>query len=207
MDKRNNVFYGGAFDPITLSHEAIIADLHDLFGNKLVIGVTQHDYKKSWKSLAWRKAVMENLCVDYNTSYTTPIEIDNKVIDYEETPVSTIKVVEQTERTYKFLSSHPELEIGTIVIGNDEWVDLNNGKWHYADKLLEEYKFLVVPRPKTDVVSSTLVRKLIAEGADKETLRKYISEMVYQCIAYDYIDDNGKLTLGTKENQIDKNRK
>ena len=206
MNKRNKVYYGGAFDPITLSHEAIIAELHDLFGDKLVVGVTEHDYKKSWKPLAWRKTVVQNICCKYQIDIANPCEVDGETY-YESEIIDTIRVVEQKERTYKFLSSHPELGIGTIVIGNDEWIDLNNGKWHYADKLLEEYKFLVVPRPKTNIVSSTLVHKLIAEGADRETLLKYISESVYCCIAYNELDDNGKPTVGTIENQIDKNNK
>ena len=206
MERRNKVYYGGAFDPITLSHEAIIADLHDLFGDKLVVGVTEHDYKHSWKPLAWRKAVVENVCCEYHIDIPCPCEVDGETY-FESETIETVKVVEQKERTYKFLSSHPELGIGTIVMGKDEWDDLNAGKWHYSDRLLEEYKFLVVPRPKTNIVSSTLVRRLIAEGADRETLRNYISDMVYRCIAYNELDDNGKPTVGTVENQIDKNRK
>ena len=206
MEKRNKVYYGGAFDPITLSHEAIIEHLYDMFGDKLVVGVTEHDYKKSWKPLAWRKTVVQNVCCKYQIDIANPCEVDGKTY-YESEIIDTIKVVEQKERTYKFLSSHPELGIGTIVVGKDELDDLLAGKWYYADKLIDEYKFYVIPRPKTNIVSSTMVRKLISEGADRETLRNYISDAVYRCIAYNELDDNGKPTIGTVENQIDKNRK
>ncbi len=165
----NRVFYGGAFDPLTKSHEDIIKMLHGLFGRRLVVGVTDHDYKKSWKPIEWRKGVVEQFCVDH---FSYPCGQNA----WEECDV---EVVVQNDRTYKFLKAHPKLDIGTIVIGKDELDDLVvAGKWHYSKELLDTYNFFVIPR--TDGVSSSAVRNLIKEGkTDKETLLQYISAQTY----------------------------
>ena len=166
--KGNRVFYGGAFDPMTRSHEDILKMLHGLFGGRLVVGVTNHDYKQSWKPIEWRKDVVERFCFEhfsYRCGQSAWEECD-------------VDVVEQNDRTFKFLEAHPNLGIGTIVIGKDELDDLMAGKWHYSKELMDTYNFFIIPRK--DGISSTMVRNLIKEGkTDKETLLQYISASTY----------------------------
>jgi cytidyltransferase-like protein len=148
------VFYGGAFDPLTIAHERIIRELYGDFGERLIIGVTNHDYKRSWKPVEWRMGCVRDFCESLYFNCFDEIEI-----------------VEQTCRTFEFLRTLRH-KVGTIVVGMDEWKDLLDGKWKYADKLLEEYRFLVIPR--TNGVSSTKVREMIAEGMDECELLRYV---------------------------------
>ena len=148
----DNVFYGGAFDPLTLAHERIISELYGEYGDRLVVGVTDHDYKQSWKPVGWRRNAVwsycQRLCPDAN-------------------------VVVQDCRTFDFLSRNPDLHIGTVVVGTDEMKDLVDGKWRHSDELLKSCRFLVIPR--SDGISSTKVRNLVGDGASDGELLEYVS--------------------------------
>lgn len=147
------IFYGGAFDPLTLAHERIIRSLHDGFRGTLIVAVTNHDYKQSWKPIEWRMEAVTEYC--------------ESLCFFNE-----IKVVEQDCRTCAFLEKS-NLNVGTIVVGMDEWKDLNDGKWQRSDELLAKYNFLVVPR--ANGISSTAVRNLVNEKASDEEILKYVS--------------------------------
>ena len=155
-----HIFYGGAFDPLTVAHERIIKDLHDDYDGRLIVAVTNHDYKQYSKPLEWRLKMVREYC-EHLTSW-----------DF----FGRVNIVVQDCRTWDFFEK-TSLNVGTIVIGMDEWKDLNDGKWHHADELLSKYRFLVLPR--TGDVSSTKVRQLISDGVSESEIRKYVSQRVY----------------------------
>ena len=127
-----NYIFGSWFDPVTKAHESILKKLQkDIMdkSDKLFVCVTSNDEKQD----------------------RTPIEVRYEMVD---TMLKAKKInaalLIQTQRMYDFL--HQDFFRGikpeeiTIVIGEDEFVDLLHGKWKYSNKLLANYKFIVFKR-------------------------------------------------------------
>lgn len=150
-------FYGLAANPLTLSHESIVKRLLGE-GGEVVIGVTDHDYKKIDMPFSIRKQMVDEVFA-------------------EEIAEKRIEVVKQDKRTWAFLSDLPQ-KIDVIVMGEDEWRDLRAGKWRHAEELLRTYDFKVIPR--ADGVSSTEARKLLKADASYEEMKDLVSESVYK---------------------------
>ena len=156
--KTNNktYFYGGAFNPMTKSHLKIIQTILEKMSNDdlLIIGITDHDYKQFKYDYSLREKIVQKNCLSYcNHTY------------------KRIKLVKQNKRTWKFLN-----ELGynnyVLVIGEDEYKDLKDGKWYYSDLILENFEIFVIPR--TDGVSSSKVRELF-ENKMFLTAMKYLT--------------------------------
>lgn len=149
-------FYGGAFNPMTIAHQEIITNLIKNMAkdDRLVIAITTHDYKTYQFSYKIRNKIVEKNLLKI------PI-IDKKV-----------KIVEQSERTWKFLQSMT-MEPITIVLGEDEYNDLKNGYWHNSQDILNTYKFIVIPR--TNNISSTIVREMINSNINNPDILNYIT--------------------------------
>lgn len=164
--KNITYFYGGAFNPMTLTHiniiKSIIQEMNNT--NKLIIGITEHEYKT----------------FEFNYDLRYKIVFDN-LIDI----CSNIKfqIIKQDERTWKFLNKHFPNENITLVMGQDEFDDLNNGKWHYHKNILNTYNIKVIPR--TDGISATKVRELLYNNATNEELLKFISKITLNHIKND----------------------
>ena len=159
-------FYGGAFNPMTKSHLDIIKRIINDMTNddNLIIGITDHDYK--------------TYEFDYNTRLKIVLE-NLKSIGFDFTLGEKYQVLKQNQRTWKFFHTLPYKDI-TMVIGEDEWKDLNEGKWHYSKEILNTYKVKVIPR--VDNISATKVRELIKNKANKEELLKYITIETYNLL-------------------------
>ena len=67
-----------------------------------------------------------------------------------------------------------------IIVGEDEWNDLNTGKWHYSKELLNTYKFKVIQR--TNGISSTKVRELLKNNVGFDELQNYITRETYDIL-------------------------
>lgn len=168
-------FYGGAFDPMTNAHLEIIENIcknmnkDDVF----IIAITDHDYKNYLYDYQFRKRI---LCMNLEKFGFKPKFKQN----------SRFKIVRQNERTFNFLSHCTLMKEYVyrsdfiIVLGEDEWQDLRAGKWHYSKELLDIYNFYIIPR--TNNISSTKARKLIAEKSDFNQLKEYISKDTYDVL-------------------------
>lgn len=123
--------FGLAGDPITLGHIAIIKNVHKHLqeNDEFYIMVSNNDEKNYHTSLSERFEVIRQTI---------------KTLFKTNTPI----IVEQDKRTYAFLQEQfngQENDI-TIVVGEDEWNALINGKWMNHISLLYTYKFLIVKR-------------------------------------------------------------
>lgn len=152
-------FYGTAANPFTLAHENIIRYILQLDkNNKVYIGITDHDYK----------------------TFEYPFELRKKIVeDNLEDLKDRIVILRQDQRTYKFLSSLHDM-IDYIVVGEDEWKDLKDGKWLYSNELFNCWKWKVMPR--LNAISSTKVRELIKKDATYEDLSWMISKKTYDIL-------------------------
>lgn len=124
---------GGAFDPITHAHEAIIKAVSKKVrkGDELYVLVSNTDEK----------------------NYKTPVDERVAMVKVAMTARKlNPMILIQNNRTYEFISHKfgtKDKDI-TIVIGEDEWYSLVNGKWKFGNQLLNNYKFLVIPRDDND---------------------------------------------------------
>lgn len=149
-------FYGGAFNPLTKAHLNIISDILKKMtkDDRFIIAITTHDYKRYQFSYDIRKKIIvENL----------------KLFDLKD---KNVKIINQTERTWKFLNSLTKEKI-TIVLGEDEFNDLKKGLWHYSQDILNTYEFIVYSR--TDNISSSIVREMLNENINNSDILNYIS--------------------------------
>ena len=120
---------GGAFDPITHAHEAIIKAVSKKVrkGDELYVIVSNTD-EKNYKTPVNERVAM--------------VEVAMKARNLNPT------ILIQNNRTYEFITSKfgTEDKDITIVVGEDEWNSLLAGKWKFSDRLLKNYKFIVCPR-------------------------------------------------------------
>lgn len=158
--------YGGAFDPLTVAHEAVIRNLfmrsvmeqvkHE--GQpitSIVILVSDNDEKKYVAPIENRIRMAE-MAVDSMLNWP----LYSYLRDY-------VKVVRQPNRMYKTLTEDLDLpkEKVTIVLGADEWKQLYQyHNWNAWKGLVEEFAFLVYSRktPGELKVDSGLEGKCVA---------------------------------------------
>lgn len=140
--------YGGAFDPLTVAHEAVIRNLfmrsvmeqmkhEDNPITAIVILVSDNDEKKYTAPIENRIRMAE-LAVESMLNWP----LYSHLHDY-------VKVVRQPNRMYKTLTEDLDLpkEKVTIVLGADEWKQLYQyHNWNKWKGLLEEFAFLVYSR-------------------------------------------------------------
>ncbi len=185
--------FGSWFDPFTHAHEAIIKSIKKKmrYGDKLHILVTDNDEKTNRTPVEARvemvKTALESKCINY--------DID----------IQQIRMYEYI--SWKF-NKIPTDQI-TIVIGEDEWIDLVDGKWKFSKQLLDNYKFIVAMRDdnicgndelykkygtqsnvtfiidiKTTNVSSSAVREIFRKNPEThyKDVQPYISKVVFNFI-------------------------
>ena len=132
-------YYGGAFDPLTKAHLAIIKAVSENFINEdnvLCIGVTDDDEKNYGYGFVKRKEIVEDALREYG--------------------INAI-VVRQNERTYNFLKNTFSKNV-IIVVGSDEYEQLREGNWENNDKLTDEYKFIVIGRDNNEIKKEKFLR-------------------------------------------------
>lgn len=156
-------FYGGAFNPLTNTHLTIIKNIISILKTDdiLVIGITDHNYKIFEFPYTTRFSILYENLIEFTTN-------------------KNIKIIKQDERTWKFLNKHFPNENITLVLGEDEYIDLLNEKWHFSKDILNTYNIKVIPR--TDGISATKVRELLKNNASNEELLKYVSNITLKII-------------------------
>lgn len=154
-------FYGTAAAPFTRAHEAIVRSILEKDEtNRVYVAVTDHGYKEV--SLPW---VLR--------AKTAEVNLEDCI------EAGRVLLLKQDERTYAFLSKlHDWMDV--IVVGEDEWLSLQAGEWHYSDELLSSWQWKVFPR--RDGVSSSEVRKLLASGASYEQVKHLITEKTWDVL-------------------------
>lgn len=186
--------FGAAFDPITLGHIAIIKTIHKHLkeNDEMYILVSNNDEKKYHTSLNERFDV---------------VSMTLKSIFKTNKPC----IIEQHKRTFTFLDenfNNQENDI-TIIVGEDEWNALLDGKWHYSNLLLKKYKFMVARRngngklrdkdlynvsevkmyDNCDEISSTKVREIFYMNPETtySDVKKYITKNTFKDIKENHL--------------------
>lgn len=137
-----NYYYGGAFDPLTKAHLAIIKAISENFINEdnvLFIGVTDDDEKQYTYGVKKRKEIVEDALREYGIEAT---------------------VIRQNKRTYNFLKETFSNNV-ILIVGSDEYEQLSEGKWENNDKLTDEYKFIVVKRDDKPLEKKDFLRSSV----------------------------------------------
>jgi len=183
--------FGSWFDPFTKAHEAILKTLQKKVLTKndtLVICVTANDEKQNRTPVEERYALVEK-------------DLNAKKIPHT--------LVIQPNRMYDFLHGEFFENVNsfdvTIVIGQDEFNALLEGKWKYSQSLLKNYRFIVFSREKDGVtmynvkntsvdfmcidpefedVSSSEVREIFRRNPEchYKDVQKHISRPVFEYI-------------------------
>ena len=168
-------FYGGAFNPMTKAHFEIIENIVKNMkkDDEFILAITDHNYKTYTYDYYLRKRIV---CKNLEKFGFKPRFESN----------SRFKILRQNERTFNFLAhctlmkNYIYRKDFVIVLGEDEWDDLNAGKWHYSKELLNTYNFKVIPR--TDDISSTKVRELLKNNVGFDELQNYITRETYDIL-------------------------
>jgi len=124
MEKRIAV-YGGAFDPLTVGHEAIINYLLEEY-ETVHLYITNNDEKQYSASWEDRRGMV-------STAFGNAVG-------------RTLEIFSQNTRTYELLQSVYKPEDIDLILGYDEIVALMNKTWKNSDELLSTYTIRVVPR-------------------------------------------------------------
>lgn len=156
-NKKHTLVYGGAFDPPTVAHEAIIRDLVKLAeasGDvRILIYVTDNDEKKYSAPVANRvdmvKTMLRTMRIYAGTITLSPEGMD-------------IDVLPQKNRLFKQLGIDHLLDgSATVCLGMDEWDDLCMGArwyasytglfithWEHPAELAERVRFRIYSRDR-----------------------------------------------------------
>lgn len=166
-----NYFYGGAFNPMTKAHLQIINQIvkEMIKDDVLIIGITNHDYKT------------------YQFPFDLRKEILLKNLNNQFGEQTRIKIVQQNQRTWKYLTENTSVSSIrplTLVLGEDEYNDLKAlNIWHYSKEILETFPIKVFSRSnETKDISATKVRQLLNQHADCCMLEKYITKVTMDLI-------------------------
>jgi nicotinic acid mononucleotide adenylyltransferase len=133
-------------------------------GDRLILGITSHDYKSYEFDISLRKNIVESFM---------QVQYGDK---------SNWTIVNQDKRTWNFLHEIiPDENQSQIVliIGEDEHQDMLTGKWHFAKDILDTYNIKVIPR--TDGVSASKVRKFISENRFEE-VKQLVNNTTYNVL-------------------------
>ena len=124
-------YFGFAADPITKAHIGIIKSVikHLSANDKFYVAVTDNDEK------------------NFNTSFEDRQHVVQQTLE-SVFGKNSPEVIRQNTRTYPFLK---EIFLGkdnevVVILGEDEWNDLLDGKWNASNFMLKTYSFMVARR-------------------------------------------------------------
>ncbi len=203
--QRENVIYGGTFDPPHLGHKALLQQAIDQFGlNRILVLVSgRPGYKNTSTSFDARYEMSRLAFEDLGVCDMNDIE------NHLEKPTSTIRTLRALFD--KLLRPRSKDKKIPFVLGVDTLKDIPN--WEEPTTLLKNIHFLVTGRNGVDVpksvsvdnvaypldyteldmppqpLSSTQIRERVANGATFEDLCKWVPEPVAR-----FIVDNGLYT-------------
>lgn len=167
--------FGGAFDPISRGHMAIIKAIHKhLQANDEFYVLVSNNDEKLYKSTLDERFDVVNRTLKSAFQQAAPT------------------VMIQDKRTYRFLNEqfYGQADEIVIVVGEDEWHSLLDGRWQNHEALLENYKFIVARRaPFTGemLVHKNKIRELNIEDCMDISSSK-VREIFYRNPATIYTD-------------------
>jgi nicotinate-nucleotide adenylyltransferase len=177
--------YGGAFDPIHNGHLDVINSIFSLnYFNEIVL-MPSCSKKNPLKKLTEDKVRLQMI---------NRVDFDSNV------KVSTLEIDNGLVRTYETIEKMKSDEIDLhIVVGLDNANNIE--KWAKWNRLIEDYKFVIVKRPNEEInnfswyfywphiildvettnISSSEIRKSIKMG-NLDLVKKYLPEKVLEYI-------------------------
>ena len=190
FEKKETVIYGGAFNPPTLAHQAILnaaAEYAETQNADIWIMLSGDRQDKTITTARDRRIEYGQAMARGVLSETVVPEVMTMELDRTEM-VETYDTVKQLEAEF------PDRSF-TFIFGADSTETM--GEWQHGDKLLDKLKMLVVEREGSKVnplakraiamtihtmnVSSTQVRQRIADNAPVDDLvTSQVAELIYQ---------------------------
>ena len=138
-DKMRVAVYGGSFDPITNAHLTCVSEI--VHSGKVdevwIVPCGPRPDKPSLRTSALERLVMCHLAVDATFGTTFPVRV-NDVEIMRPASIPTYDLMTM------FRDQHPDVEF-FFCLGSDLLRSLP--RWDKGDKLVEEFQFLVIPRP------------------------------------------------------------
>lgn len=180
MSNQHIILFGGAFDPIHLGHQQVVANIlnQHLADQVWYVPTGVHDFDKQMSSAQDRLAMLE-LVIVANTKIET--------CEFERKTSHTFDTLEQLSHQY------PEFKFSWL-IGSDNLAKFH--LWHHWQEMLVKYQFYVYPRegfdftpiypgmiPLKDLpkvsISSTQIRNLVKA---KKTINGLVDPKVEEYI-------------------------
>ena len=148
--------YGGAFDPVTVGHTAIITELLNLLRKEpesyLYLLVSDNDTKEYTADCEDRMAMVSATVKSLQGLYSDVSNAPSAINDGEPSEIfRRVHIHDEVSRTVEVLK---DLMVNrdfagaqiVLVLGFDEWHSLYKKMWKDSDWLLQNVNFLVVPR-------------------------------------------------------------
>ena len=166
--------YLGSFNPFHNGHlECVKTALNDFKMNKVVIVPTMQNFGKEEKVLdidkridIIRNSILYNILEDIDTvTYVSISQIEKFLIP----PYYSYATLHALKNKY----CNDEI---FVLVDNDTMKDIPN--WMHGGKIIEDYNFLVINRPKNSI-SSSYIRDMIKRGG---TINEYVSLNVIDLI-------------------------
>ena len=148
--------YGGAFDPVTTAHTAIITELLNRLKKEpdslLYILVSDNDTKKYSVECEDRMAMIVHTVNSLHSLYSDTSESPAAYNQGEPSEIfHRVKINDEVSRTAEALQNlRKETNLAdatfTLVLGSDEWLSLVTKQWVNSDWILKNVDFLIVRR-------------------------------------------------------------
>ena len=148
--------YGGAFDPVTTAHTAIITELLNRLKKEpesiLYILVSDNDTKKYSVECEDRMAMIVHTVNSLHSLYSDTSDSPAAYNQGEPSEMfHRVKIIDEVSRTAEALQNlRKETSLTdatfTLVLGTDEWISLLTKQWVNSDWILKNVDFLIVRR-------------------------------------------------------------
>lgn len=148
--------YGGAFDPVTTAHTAIITELLNRLKKEpeslLYILVSDNDTKKYSVECEDRMAMIVHTVNSLHSLYSDSSDSPAAYNQGEPSEIfHRVKIIDEVSRTAEALQNlRKETSLTdatfTLVLGSDEWMSLLKKQWVNSDWILTNVDFLIVRR-------------------------------------------------------------
>lgn len=148
--------YGGAFDPVTTAHTAIITELLNRLKKEpeslLYILVSDNDTKKYSVECEDRMAMIVHTVNSLHSLYSDNSDSPAAYNQGEPSEIfHRVKIIDEVSRTAEALQNlRKETSLTdadfTLVLGSDEWLSLLTKQWVNSDWILMNVDFLIVRR-------------------------------------------------------------
>jgi nicotinate-nucleotide adenylyltransferase len=190
FQKKETIIYGGAFNPPTLAHQAILnaaSEYAEVQNADIWIMLSGDRQDKTITTARDRR-------IEYGQAMARGVLSESVVPEVMTMELDRTEMVETYDTVKQLETEFPDRSF-TFIFGADSTETM--GEWQHGDKLLKELKMLVVEREGSTVnplakraiamtihtmnVSSTQVRQRIADNVPVDDLvTSQVAELIYQ---------------------------